>query len=192
MLPPAPGLFSITTCWPHISESRAPRMRPIPSMPPPGVNGTTSFTKRLGQPDGEGACAAVVRRRARTGEPPPGRGARAGRSCWVSRAISLVDLDFRFADDRAPFIHFGVEKDGKLLRRRADQRRAELLQPLLDHGMAERCDHVLVDLFDDGGGVLAGTKKANQVETSKPGTPGSWHRRRTRAPTLPATNWAPP
>jgi len=67
MLPPAPGLFSITTCWPHISESRAPRMRPIPSMPPPGVNGTTSFTTRLGQLDGEGACAAAVRPNARTG-----------------------------------------------------------------------------------------------------------------------------
>ena len=49
MLPPAPGLFSTTTCWPHISDSRAPTMRPMPSMPPPGVNGTTSLTKRVGQ-----------------------------------------------------------------------------------------------------------------------------------------------
>src|SRR4029453_6560179 len=68
--------------------------------------------------------------------PPPGRGAGAGRP-WLSRTISLVDLDFRFADDRAPFIHFGLEEGGKLLRRRADQRRAELLQPLLHHRMAE-------------------------------------------------------
>src|SRR5258706_144759 len=48
ILPPAPGLFSTTTCWPHISESRALRMRPMPPMPPPGENGTTRPTTQLG------------------------------------------------------------------------------------------------------------------------------------------------
>ena len=36
-------------------------MRPIPSMPPPGVNGTTSLTKRVGQVCGEVARAAAPR-----------------------------------------------------------------------------------------------------------------------------------
>ena len=52
-------LVSMTTCWPQISESRAPIMRPMPSMPPPGVKGTTSLTTRLGQPC---AVSAAVRR----------------------------------------------------------------------------------------------------------------------------------
>src|SRR6516162_738726 len=102
------------------------------------------------------------RRRGRA-PPPPGRGAGAGRSSWVSRAISLVDLDFRFADDRAPFVHFRLEKGGELLRRRADQRRAELLQSLVHHRMAERCDHVLLDLLDDGG------RRLRWHEKGKPG-----------------------
>src|SRR6266516_2143425 len=34
MLPLAPPLFSITTCWPHVSESRAETMRAIASAPP--------------------------------------------------------------------------------------------------------------------------------------------------------------
>src|SRR5437899_1637944 len=97
MLPPAPGLFSITTCWPHISESRAPRMRPIPSMPPPGVNGTTSFTTRLGKPGGEGAWAAAVRSNARTGAAAI-RGRRRRRSMMIVVAGDFFDdFDLRFA-----------------------------------------------------------------------------------------------
>src|SRR3989442_10015482 len=49
MLPLAPPLFSITTCWPHVSESRAETMRAIASAPPPGGNGTIRRTNRLGQ-----------------------------------------------------------------------------------------------------------------------------------------------
>src|SRR5262245_56154262 len=43
----APPLLSITTCWPHVSESRAERMRAIASAPPPGGNGTITLTKRF-------------------------------------------------------------------------------------------------------------------------------------------------
>ena len=35
-------------------------MRPIPSMPPPGVNGTTSLTKRVGQACTEVPCAPAM------------------------------------------------------------------------------------------------------------------------------------
>src|SRR5437588_6341735 len=44
----APGLFSTTTGWPQISESRAPIERESASVAPPGVVGTTIFTGRDG------------------------------------------------------------------------------------------------------------------------------------------------
>src|SRR4249920_2054292 len=43
MFPPAPGLFSTTTDWPHASVSRCAIRRPVISSEPPGGNGTTSF-----------------------------------------------------------------------------------------------------------------------------------------------------
>src|SRR6185369_12474089 len=49
MLPPMPARFSITICWPHISERRAAMMRAPASTVPPGGNGTTRRTKRDGQ-----------------------------------------------------------------------------------------------------------------------------------------------
>jgi len=39
MLPPAPGLFSITTDWPHTSCRRLPISRAVMSVEPPGGNG---------------------------------------------------------------------------------------------------------------------------------------------------------
>src|SRR6516162_969373 len=103
MLPPAPGLFSITTCWPQISESRAPMMRPMLSMPPPGVNGTTSLMTRLGQPSAEGAVRPPATGRAHPR--PPARSGGADRSSRLAPAISFLDLDFRVVDDGAPFVH---------------------------------------------------------------------------------------
>jgi len=87
--------------------------------------------------------------------------------------ISLVDLDLRFADDGTPFIHFGVEKRSKLLRRRTDQGGAELLQPLFTMGWPSAATVSALILPMMSCGVLAGTNKANQVETSNPGTPAS-------------------
>src|SRR5215203_1450195 len=46
----------MTTCWPQISESRAPMVRAMMSVAPPAANGTITFTKRLGQA-GDCACA---------------------------------------------------------------------------------------------------------------------------------------
>src|SRR5206468_1578724 len=49
MLPPAPGLFSITTVWPHTSCRRLPTRRAVMSVEPPGGNGTTMRTILSGQ-----------------------------------------------------------------------------------------------------------------------------------------------
>src|SRR6266478_2557067 len=49
MLVPAPGLFSITTCWPQVLDSRSAVMRATVSVDPPGAYGTTTRTGRLGQ-----------------------------------------------------------------------------------------------------------------------------------------------
>src|SRR5262245_5772751 len=49
ILPPAPGLFSITTDWPHTSCRRLPTSRAVVSVEPPGVKGTTMRTVFEGQ-----------------------------------------------------------------------------------------------------------------------------------------------
>src|SRR5450432_940828 len=49
ILPPAPGLFSITTDWPHTSCRRLLTRRAVISVEPPGVNGTTTRTGLAGQ-----------------------------------------------------------------------------------------------------------------------------------------------
>src|SRR5260370_17212783 len=49
MLPPAPGLFSITTDWPQTSCRRLPTRRAVVSVEPPGANGTTTRTDLTGQ-----------------------------------------------------------------------------------------------------------------------------------------------
>ena len=48
-MPPAPPTFSMMTCWPSTSESRAPRMRATVSEALPAANGTTMVTGRVGQ-----------------------------------------------------------------------------------------------------------------------------------------------
>src|SRR5256885_9779370 len=50
ILPPAPGRFSITTCWPQESASFWPRARARISLGPPGVKPTTKRTGFSGQP----------------------------------------------------------------------------------------------------------------------------------------------
>ena len=48
MLLPAPGLFSITNCWPSFSDRRWPISRAMMSVEPPGGYPTTHFTGRVG------------------------------------------------------------------------------------------------------------------------------------------------
>src|SRR5262245_54198849 len=133
MLPPAPGLLSTTTCWPHISESRAPMMRPTASMPPPGVNGTTSLTTRFGQP-----CASAVRAARGMSAEAPAKPMRRRRSSM----LSLLDLDAGGLDDRSPEVDFGLEHAGELGWRRARNGDAGLFQSGDDGRLAQNCDRV--------------------------------------------------
>jgi hypothetical protein len=48
ILPPAPALFSVTTCWPSCSLSVLAMMRDTVSVPPPGANPTTVVIARDG------------------------------------------------------------------------------------------------------------------------------------------------
>src|SRR5262245_37804544 len=50
VLPPAPGMFSVTTCWPHVSDNFCATMRAITSVGPPAANGTIRRTGFAGQP----------------------------------------------------------------------------------------------------------------------------------------------
>src|SRR5262245_36265579 len=54
IVPPAPGRFSITTVWFHISLSFCPTVRARMSVALPAVNGTTIFTGLLGN-----SCASA-------------------------------------------------------------------------------------------------------------------------------------
>ncbi len=47
MLPPAPGLFSMTKLTPQSAPSRSAHSRPMMSVAPAGGKGTTSFMVRL-------------------------------------------------------------------------------------------------------------------------------------------------
>src|ERR1700716_575804 len=154
MLPPAPGLFSTPTCWPHISESRAPTMRPIPSMPPPGVNGTTSLTMRVGHACGGDACASAVR------PPLPAASADVADiwmrwrrvimlvlSCGIS--LSITDADAGFLDDRAPFRHVGPDRIRKRTWRRGNHHHAHGLELLPGRGIGQRRDGVGVEPAHD-------------------------------------------
>src|SRR5262245_49221932 len=144
MLPPAPGLFSTTTCWPHISASRAPRMRPMASMPPPGVNGTTSFTTRFGQAPWANAPAGAT---AGASAEAPTREIRRRRSSMMSP----FGLDPGGLDYRPPQVGLGLEVARELLRRRGDDRNAELFELRLDGRLREDRDRVGVKLANDRG-----------------------------------------
>src|SRR5262249_33868718 len=117
MLLPAPGLFSITICWPHTSESRLVRMRATTSVPPPGGNGTTRRTKRFGQD--EAPCAPAWRAKA---------GARAAaaqnRAAWRrvimrSSQASLVEPETPLAGGRSYMREATAARGAPQSRRRA-------------------------------------------------------------------------
>src|SRR5258707_11099325 len=96
----APPRFSTPTCWPQISESLPATTRAIASVPPPGGNGTTSRTKRVGQP-----CAD-----ARLGS--AGAAIEAAVSAMARRRLSmgsLVDLDAGRPDDGGPLGPLGLQ-----------------------------------------------------------------------------------
>src|SRR2546423_9112788 len=77
MLLPAPGLFSMNTCWRHIVESFSASMRATISVGPPAATGTMMRTGLVGYP-AVGVCA------------PPSRMKRFGANAGtVDRAITF-------------------------------------------------------------------------------------------------------
>src|SRR5882762_3812882 len=58
-MPPAPGRFSTTICWPSVSDIFGPMMRVIVSGSPPGAYGTTILIGLVGK---SCACAATASR----------------------------------------------------------------------------------------------------------------------------------
>ena len=67
-----------------------------------------------------------------------------------------------------------IQERRELRRRRAHHHDAELLEPLLGHGIGQSAATVSACILPTiSGGVLAGAKSAYQDDTSKPGTPAS-------------------
>src|SRR5947207_3733062 len=108
MLPPAPPRVSITTCWPHTSESRSPMTRAMMSVAPPAANGTITRTKRFGQ-----ACCANAGRATRPAE------AAARKRRRSSMALAFA-LDAGGLDHRLPQVGLGAQMPAQFLGRRAD------------------------------------------------------------------------
>src|SRR5262245_3832899 len=89
MLVPAPGLFSIATCWPQIRDSRSAVMRATVSVGPPGAYGTTIGTGWVGQ-----SCASAERLIAGASACAASGHAAAE---LASSVIHFIDLPGRFA-----------------------------------------------------------------------------------------------
>src|SRR5438105_3163640 len=84
MLPPAPPTFSITIGCPSDTRIRSAMMRAAVSVDPPGGNGTTSVSERIGQ---LWACAA----------PTPARTASASAARYFLMTFLRWSVDFRRA-----------------------------------------------------------------------------------------------
>src|SRR5438876_11377956 len=88
-MPPAPGRFSTTICWPSASDIFGPMMRVIVSGRPPGAYGTTILIGLVGN-----SCACAV-----TASKPTRRNA--------SRSIDRSSSEFQkvYCPDEAPTPH---------------------------------------------------------------------------------------
>src|SRR5258707_11433525 len=117
MAPAAPGLFSTSTCCPHMSLSFAAKTRAIRSELRPGGYATISFTGRAGY-----CCAsAVVQTNARRQR---------------SRVMSAFDA--HFLDDRAELLDLALQYRVLLRRARADRLGADGAQALRGLRMVHR------------------------------------------------------
>src|SRR5262245_64815491 len=112
MLAPAPGRFSITTCWPQTSDSRAPMVRAMMSVAPPGTNGTIRRTKRVGHAWANVARTPRLETRAEAADEP-------------SKQRRLI---MAFLPRRLLASHFGKPSDGAP-RRQARCRQRLMRQP---------------------------------------------------------------
>src|SRR5258707_8633840 len=117
MAPAAPGLFSTSTCCPHMSLNFAAKTRAIRSELPPGGYATISFTGRAGY-----CCAsAVVQTNARR-----------------QRSRFMSAFDAHFLDDRAELLDLALEDRVLLRRARADRLGADGAQALRGLRMVHR------------------------------------------------------
>src|SRR5258708_32780320 len=109
MAPAAPGLFSTSTCCPHMSLNFAAKTRAIRSELQPGGYATISFTGRAGY-----CCAsAAVQTKARR-----------------QRSRFMSAFDAHFLDDRAELLDLALEDRVLLHRARADRLGADVAQAL--------------------------------------------------------------
>src|SRR5258706_2417920 len=97
MAPAAPGLFSTSTCCPHMSLNFAAKTRAIRSELPPGGYATISFTGRFGY-----CCAAAS----------PQQSSSAQTMCRTSPPLVFYAHLF---DDRPELLHLALQ-DRILLR----------------------------------------------------------------------------
>jgi hypothetical protein len=91
----APGRFSITTPWPHSSESFCPRMRMLMSVGPPAGKGTTILTGRLGKPSADWADAGHV---------PPNSAPPNSREAAITTAVIPAEREAREPESIRPVV----------------------------------------------------------------------------------------
>src|SRR5262245_46886289 len=158
MLAPPPPRFSTTICWPQISDSLPATTRAMASVPPPGGNGTTNRTKRLGQVD----CAEALRRKLGAGRAFASAAAPASLMEWrrlsivYSLTLMLAALmtgpHLAISSLRCAPSASGVEPIGI---------RPRLSSLAFTAGSASVAALSVYILWMISGGVLAGMKKAN-------------------------------
>src|SRR6267143_3535361 len=144
-MPPAPGRFSTTICWPSASDIFGPMMRVIVSGSPPGAYGTTILIGLVGK-----SCACAV-----TASRPTSRSA--------SRRIDRSSSEFQkvYCPDESPTPHvrlLGLRSHARARRRPRATRRHRAQLPdaagggdFLPHAAQSR-----VRLFGDVALVLRG------------------------------------
>src|ERR671914_229996 len=154
---PAPGLFSTKNCWPNALEKCTTSTRATMSVPPPGGEGTTMRTVRVG--DSCAAAAAAISKKAaatlthRTARAFGGnehKGDDASLRAAVYPVVHgvLLDQDISRAqpDERALHIHLDLagKHDGVIDRLRAvvARRRARLVAHQPEHRAIRRLPEI--------------------------------------------------
>src|SRR5215471_11974321 len=149
-MPPAPPMFSTTTCWPSASLSRCPKMRAMVSTGPPAAYATTMVIGRAGQSCAVAGAVSVT--------------ASASATSSLAMIVSvLFGRDPGFLDDLRPRLDVLLDKRLQILRRAAvgsDHVGADLGHALLHRGRIERRDRRGLQLLQDRRGRAPGRKDA--------------------------------
>src|SRR5215831_7687536 len=174
-MPPAPPMFSITTCWPSTSLSRCPKMRAMVSTGPPAAYATTMVIGRDGQ---SCAGAGVVSVRASA----------SATNILGMIVSSLFGRDPGLLDDLRPHLDVVLDEGLQILGRAAlgcDDVCAYFAHSLLHGGRVERRERDGVELLHDRRRRSLGRKDAvpgRGVEIGKSlFMRGGKHRKQTEA-----------